>query len=401
MRVVNSLHWETSAGATRVPTIIGEAITSSYHQGEAVGHNGFVIQDRAPVSADIYNPITQTGSIIPVNGRPARVMNQTNTHTGEIIEFTGPNDLLLDPARAVIAVNMYGENSLDVNGVTFLGDRENGSVTSNGVTVTTDAGYFADDYSDAPNFSGGPADSAANLDEIMRDIRWEYGSNKFEVTVSGLLPGGVYHLQLLTNESSPWDRRYDVVVNDRLVVDNFTSHGDSARHAWNASNSFAYAGEFIASPSGEIVIKLGANFGGYGPINGTDSNPLLQAVVVHHAESASPDHEFGVAWYELKEGIRWPHKAIGYDPVWPTNPDRIVIASRLGSEGLNRSYVDPAGGINVANPDTASYTSFNPGPHASWIPPDSATGEHVNYHQVGVVPLSNGNPFFAYTWGRS
>ncbi len=39
----------------------------------------------------------------------------------------------------------------------------------------------------------------------------------------------------------------------------------------------------------------------------------------------------------MQDGIRWPYKAVNYQPQWPSSADRIVIASRLGSEGLDSS----------------------------------------------------------------
>ncbi len=402
VKVVDSIQWETSAGDTRLPATIGESVTSADHQGTAVGHNGFVIHDLAPVNGNIYNRQTLDGPIIPVNGREASAANQTDIHTGTIIEFASPDDLLLDPSKAVIAVNHFGDTDLEVNGVTFLGDRADPSISSNGVTVTTTASQFVDDYASAPTFSGGSGNAASNLAEIMRDIRWEGAPNPITVTISGLQPGGYYHLQLLTNEGSGYDRRFDISVNDHLAVDNYTSHGNSAVHSWSSSNSFAYTGEFAADPEGKFTIKLAQDLGGHGPVAGKDHNPILQGLILHQADGVGADHEFAVAWYELRDGIRWPYKASAYDPRWPASPDRIVIASQLGSENLSRSYLDPAGGILSGQ---FTYDSFVPEPNPLWKRPsdsmDSIADERSKFHHVGIAPISGIDPLWVYTWGWS
>ncbi len=400
VRVVASQSWETAAGANTLPTVIGEAISHEAHQETLVGHNGYVIQNLAPINPFLYDHETLQGPIIPVNGRLTAPNNHTDLHTGDIVAFSSPDDLFLDSSSLVAAVNFYGDEDVHVNGIPFLTDRASGSVTHQGVTITTQAANELDNYvSIPPSFTGGTGDSAAKLGEIMRDIRWANAPGTVDITISGLIANQSYHLQLLTNEGSTFDRRFDIAVNERLVVDNYTSHGDSARHAWASNNSFAYTGVFRAQANGELHLRLGEDLGGRPPVASTDHNPIVQALVIHSSEGTSPDHRFGVAWYERKEGIRWPHTASAHDPVWPNDPDRIVVASRLGSEGLKRSYTDPAGGINVHFPGTASYSSFNPGPHPTWVAPGSTAADYRPYHHVGVVPLGSGQQMWVYTWG--
>ena len=47
----------------------------------------------------------------------------TVVHLGEIREFNGPDDLNLDPARVVVAIDCFGDSDRVVNGVLFKTDR--------------------------------------------------------------------------------------------------------------------------------------------------------------------------------------------------------------------------------------------------------------------------------------
>jgi hypothetical protein len=55
---------------------------------------------------------------------------------------------------------------------------------------------------------------------------------------------------------------------------------------------------------------------------------------------AAEDEQLVVAWYEQRDKILWPYQAVRYNPVWPTfdtGLNRIVIASRFGSESVSDS----------------------------------------------------------------
>ncbi len=47
------------------------------------------------------------------------------------------------------------------------------------------------------------------------------------------------------------------------------------------------------------------------------------------------DQNLVVVWYRTQDGIHWPYQAVRYAPQWPVTANRIVVASRLGSEGLD------------------------------------------------------------------
>ena len=209
-------------------------------------------------------------------------MAETNFITGEVIEFTSPDDLLLDPAIAIIAVDVFGDADSVVNGVTFLTDSQtggSGTATNGGVSVTTTATNSINDWATAPAFTGGTGDSAANLANVMRDIRWEGSPNPITSTISGLVPGDGYNIQILTNEGADRNRRWDIEVNGELAVDDYSSEGGTG--VWTANNSFAYSGNFAAASDGTIVIRMAQNLGGEPQIPGTDNNPILQGIVVH------------------------------------------------------------------------------------------------------------------------
>ena len=219
----------------------------------------------------------------------------TQVFVGEIIEFTGPDDLNLDPASNIIAVNLTGAVDLDVNGVTFYEDTTNpGVATANGVTVTTTAlnnipnwATPAHGANTTPTFSGADATSTTNLQDIMTGIRWTPFPDPVLVDISGLTPGATYEIQLLTNEGNVRGRHWDIGVEDVLVVDNYTASGIEFVHTWTPNNSFAYVGEFEAPADGILNVVMQQHIGGH-DFRGPDNNPILQAVIVHEVGPATP-----------------------------------------------------------------------------------------------------------------
>lgn len=73
------------------------------------------------------------------------------------------------------------------------------------------------------------------------------------------------------------------------------------------------------------------------------------------------ENELMVVWYRRQENISWPYQAVTYDNDWPTTtPERIVIASRLGSEGRNRTGSDQDVFDPARHTDLAIYDQPNP-----------------------------------------
>lgn len=219
----------------------------------------------------------------------------TEILVGDIIEFSGPDDLNLDPASVVIAVNSFGDFDRDVNGVTFLEDTSGaGVVTIDGVTVTTIALNQILDWATpatngvSPEYSEADATSTDNLESIMESIRWNAAPNPVTIDISGLNPGANYEIKLLTNEGRSTNiRHWDIAVENELVVDNYTSSGRESVDAWTANNGFAYVGEFEAPADGILNIVMQQQIGGI-EARGRENNPILQAVIVTEAGAATP-----------------------------------------------------------------------------------------------------------------
>ena len=80
---------------------------------------------------------------------------------GEITEIAGPDDLNLDPANAIIAVDVYGNGDSIINGVEFYTDRDGlgeltvgeGMVEKDGVSVTSTSTNFIDNWSNGGGLS--------------------------------------------------------------------------------------------------------------------------------------------------------------------------------------------------------------------------------------------------------
>ena len=212
----------------------------------------------------------------------------TTILSGGALEFTSPDDLLLDPSTVVVAVDVFGNADSVVNGVTFQTDGQQnggGSVTNGLVTVTTTAANQIDNWAAAPAFTGGTGDSAANLANVMQDIRWNGAPDPITIDIAGLTPGNFYNVQLLFNEGGDRGRQFDIGVDDILVADNWTSEGEDG--VWTADNSFAYFGDFDPGADGILNIVMQRDIGG-ADFDGLDGNPTLQAVIVHSTVIPEP-----------------------------------------------------------------------------------------------------------------
>ncbi|MDA7631217.1 Vps62-related protein [Verrucomicrobia bacterium] len=210
----------------------------------------------------------------------------TRVLSGEVFEFASPDDLDLNPERAVIAIDMYGNQaSRVVNGISFLND-VGGTANDNGVNVTTYARNFIDNWAAAPLLAGGDGASSFNLAEIMRDIRWGPTNDGIRILIEGLDAGLPYEIQLLTREITERLRSFDIEIEDELVVDNYSSNGVVGRDIWSTSKGFGWRGTIIAPEDGEISIIMKGDLGGEPPLPGTDGNPILQAMIVQRGVQA-------------------------------------------------------------------------------------------------------------------
>ena len=88
-------------------------------------------------------------------------------------------------------------------------------------------------------------------------------------------------------------------------------------------------------------------------------------------------HTILVVWYKVQDGVSWPYQPVKYINTWPEYDNRIVIASRLGSDGKNefgakqmfpdinnidQNYLDPARyqDIQIYNQPSLDFPGFNP-----------------------------------------
>lgn len=128
-------------------------------------------------------------------------VDSTNVIDGKVFEFSdvdtdihniqaidaADTKFIVDPTATVIAVDSFGDPTTPrvVRDVEFLSDGNDptlGSVSNGVATVTTQSDNAVNDWATpGPDFSGEPI-SAANLSEVMRDVR---EGNELEITVSG------------------------------------------------------------------------------------------------------------------------------------------------------------------------------------------------------------------------
>ena len=230
--------------------------------------------------------------------RPATGTEFLGPHEGRMVEFFGPDDLHLDPESLVIAVDFNGDRSREVNGVTFLTDGSEaggGEVVNeaNGVRVRSSAGDVLSNYvATAPSFTGADQESADNLAEIVRDVRYSVEPNPVTVDIEGLTPGALYEFQFFANEGLERLRYFDMAVEGQLVMDNATTQGEAPNEdgdggqLWKPDNSFAYIGHFEAPADGKLNIVFQHQIGGEEP-RGTVTEVGLFAMVVHQLATQS------------------------------------------------------------------------------------------------------------------
>ena len=196
---------------------------------------------------------------------------ETIIEVGEIRPFFGPDDLNLNPERVVVAIDVYGDEDREVNGVLFKTDKS-------GIdNVNVIASNSIDGWTSRPSYSGIHQRSVDNLEEIMRDIRWEAAPTALEIEVSNLDPGIEYELQMLFNEGDDRDRRWDIAIEGELAVDDFSSEGEGT---WSSSNGFAYIAPFVLKDGdSKLNVTMAKHLGGQ-QSQGADNNPILQAFTV-------------------------------------------------------------------------------------------------------------------------
>ena len=219
--------------------------------------------------------------------------SETVIRHGEIRPFYGPDDLNLDPEKVVVAIDVYGDENRVVNGVLFETDKQSHS------NVKVVASNAIDGWASKPNYTGIDQKSVDNLEEIMRDIRWEAAPKALEIEVSKLQPGIEYELQMLFNEGADRDRRWDIALEGELMVDDFSSEGEGT---WSSSNGFAYIVPFtLENGDGTLNVTMAKHLGGQSS-NGSDNNPIIQAFTVTELTVPPSPESISITGYQFFSG---------------------------------------------------------------------------------------------------
>jgi len=117
------------------------------------------------------------------------------------------------------------------------------------------------------------------------------------------------------------------------------------------------------------------------PYNTTIYNRQDMQGAIYPVNTKNPDPDgrdkILVIWYRLQDGVSWPYQPAEYVSKWPNGGKRIVIASRLGSDGKNaegedqvypdinneyKNYLDPARyqNIEIYNQPNPMLPGYNP-----------------------------------------
>ncbi|MBP9143728.1 MAG: hypothetical protein KBI44_04515 [Thermoanaerobaculia bacterium] len=134
-----------------------------------------------------------------------------------------------------------------------------------------------------------------------------------------------------------------------------------------------------------FVVFDRAYFDGDGPDRAYDrATRLGQIVPVNQVPVDSNGLDLmAVAWYQKDaRDVAWPARSKRYDCRWPANPDKIIIASELGSEVLGQTPLNPLvfTGMRIYNQPNRAKSGFNPNDeHAIFAPANSSSGFNALY----------------------
>ncbi|MEM9530889.1 MAG: hypothetical protein AAGA23_08215, partial [Pseudomonadota bacterium] len=106
-----------------------------------------------------------------------------------------------------------------------------------------------------------------------------------------------------------------------------------------------------------------------------------QIIPVNEVNPSRPQdagREMVVVWYRANaKGVFWGEKPVQYDPAWPLNPDRIIIASQQGGEVLGQQSLDPLlfPTQSLYRQSDPNLPGYNPNEeHAFFAPSSTGTG---------------------------
>ena len=132
-----------------------------------------------------------------------------------------------------------------------------------------------------------------------------------------------------------------------------------------------------------FVVNENAYYDGNGPDAAYNRAGRTGSIIpVNRYSSARPQEqgrELAVAWYRANaKGVYWPAKSVRYNPRWPFDPERIIVASEQGGEVLGQQPLDPqlfdSARIYIQN--DFSLPGYNPNDEHAFMAP-SAIGSGV------------------------
>lgn len=119
----------------------------------------------------------------------------------------------------------------------------------------------------------------------------------------------------------------------------------------------------------------------YNPFIYDRTTRLGPIIPVNIFPTAKAEEKLVVVWYLQKDKLNWPYKPVSYDPAWPAGADRIVVASRLGSEGLSpgglaqRSFSpDRYDDVRIYNQPDRNLAGYNPNEEHAVVRPSLLSG---------------------------
>jgi hypothetical protein len=115
------------------------------------------------------------------------------------------------------------------------------------------------------------------------------------------------------------------------------------------------------------------------------SGPIIP---VNQQFTTFPEDELVVIWFEKPDattGISWTNSIQRFDPQWPVNPPRIVLASRLGSEGKDADGADQLvftqdkhANVTIYNQPDREMPGYNPNEEHALIAPSLKLQDQAN-----------------------
>ena len=198
-----------------------------------------------------------------------QLLAQATIIKGEMVTVTGPEDLvtLAFPDQVIYAIDVWGDQDRDVLGVTFLGDNVDGAENIDG--YRTDFTHTVTGWETKPEYGDTVDDD--NFEEINHDIRWTSNpSGPVGVHFEGLDPNITYTLQLLISGNHQENRKWDIFIEDELVVDEVDSNNDQS---YDQGISYAYTYSFNPTDD-ELNVTFDQG------TTGSDGNAILSAVIV-------------------------------------------------------------------------------------------------------------------------